>query len=162
MKNRFLLLSAAFASGLFLFGCGDPPSQAHSHAPGQAHEHEHVAPHGGTAVVLGDEAFHVEFVHDPAEGLFDAFVLDGHMEEFVRLKMESFTVTAKVGEKTEELQFMAKANEGTGETVGDTSQFTASAEWLKTATNFDAVISSLTVGEGSFTNVNFNFPDGNE
>jgi hypothetical protein len=46
--------------------------------------------------------------------------------------------------------------------VGDTSQFTATAEWLKTATNFDAVISLLDVNGTSFTNVNFNFPDGNE
>jgi hypothetical protein len=164
MNIKSLALSAAVSSALFLFGCGESPSDspAHAHDHPHDHGHEHVAPHGGTAVVIGDEAYHVEFVHDPSEGLLDAFVLDGHMEDFIRIKADSFTVQATLGEKEEELKFLAKASAGTGETVGDTSQFTATAEWLKTATNFDAVISLLDVNGTSFTNVNFNFPDGNE
>ncbi len=112
--------------------------------------------------MLGDEVFHLEFVHVPEEGLMDAFVLDGHMEEFVRIKAESFTVAATIGEKTEKLVFAAKGNDATGEKVGDTSQFTVQADWLKTATNFNAVVELIDVSGTSFTNVNFKFPEGNE
>lgn len=113
-------------------------------------------------MVLGDEAFHLEFVHDPAEGVMDAFVLDGHMEEFVRINAEEFTVSVSEGDAKQELKFAAKASEATGEKIGDTSQFSASADWLKTATNFDAVIPSFAVRSVTFTNVAFKFPEGNE
>ena len=92
----------------------------------------------------------------------DAFVLDGHMEEFVRIKAETFTVSAQIGDKTEKLEFAAKANDATGEKVGDTSQFTVQADWLKTATNFDAAVVLIDVRGTSFTNVSFKFPEGNE
>ena len=66
-------------------GCGSDKDEHAGHDHGPAHKHEHRAPHGGTAVVLGNEAFHLEFVRDAATGTLTCYVLDAHMENFVRI-----------------------------------------------------------------------------
>ena len=121
--------------------------------------HKNQPPHGGTSVALG-ENYNVEFVLDPASGMLSAYLLDDEMEEFVRSNMTSFEVTAKVGGVEQTLVFKPVANPATGETVGDTSLFTAQAGWLKTTTAFDAVIKSVTLDGTTFSNVAFNFPKG--
>lgn len=136
------------------------PAAAAAGAP--AHKHEHIPPHGGTAVVLGEEAFHVELVRDAATGVLQAYVLDGELENFVRVQQASFDLTAKIGGETKTLTFKSVANSATGETVGDTSLFTAEADWLKTTSVFDAEIKTLTVRSTTFTGVKFNFPKGND
>ena len=55
----------------------------------------------------------------------------------------------------------ALANPGTGETVGNTSQFVAKAEWLGKAETFDAVIPEITVLGKTYNNLEFNYPKGN-
>ena len=40
--------------------------------------------------------------------------------------------------------------------------FEAHANWLKTVTNFDAVIQEINVRGKGYTNVVFNFPKGND
>jgi hypothetical protein len=57
-------------------GCGKAePRTAAAPAP---KAHEHKTPHGGTAIELGEEAFHVELVkEDP--GTLSAYVLDGEL-----------------------------------------------------------------------------------
>jgi hypothetical protein len=122
-------------------------------------EHKAQPPHGGTPVALGDN-YNIEFVLDAASGTLSAYLLDDEMEEFVRSGMPSFEVTAKVGGAEQTLVFKPVANPATGETVGDTSLFTAQAGWLKTTTAFDAVIKSVTLDGTTFSNVAFNFPKG--
>ena len=141
-----------------LGGCGKPqrPSEAH------AGQHKDVPPHGGTAVMLGDDAFHVEFVRDADAGTLSAYVLDDEMEEFVRGGSPGFTVVAKVGGEERTLEFKPVADPATGETLTSTSLYEASAPWLKTASDFDAVIKKLSVHDQVFTDVAFNFPKGNE
>lgn len=124
--------------------------------------HQDRPPHGGTPVVIGDEAYNVEFVLDPAGGTLSAYLLDDEMEEFVRSDMPSFEVTAKVGGTEQTLVFKPVANSATGETVGDSALFTAQAGWLKTTRSFDAVIKSVTLDGTTFTDVDFNFPKGND
>jgi len=153
-----LLLSAA---------CKPHDHDHHGHDHDHAHEHaeeghHHEAPHGGAAVVLGDEAFHLEFVHDPEAGALTAYVLDGHMENFVRVTNTALPLKILLQGKTNSLALQAVANNATGETVGDTSQFSANADWLKGATNFDAHIPTLEIRQQVFTNVSFNYPKGNE
>ena len=46
-------------------------------------------PHGGTPVVLGNEAYHLELVVDAASGTLQVYVLDGEMENFVRVSAPS-------------------------------------------------------------------------
>ena len=46
--------------------------------------------------------------------------------------------------------------------AGDTAQFEAQADWLKTTKTFDAEVKSITVRGKAFAGVKFNFPKGNE
>jgi hypothetical protein len=126
------------------------------------HHHEHKAPHDGTPIVLGDEVYHLELVLDADAGKLSAFVLDGEMENFIRVPTTSFEVVPTAGGPNEPLVFHAMADPATGETVGDTAVFEANAEWLKTAVTFDAMVTRLEVRGTTFTAVAFNFPRGNE
>ena len=144
-----------------LSGCGDGGS-AHKPVAEAGHKHEHVPPHGGTAVELGREEFHVEFVADVVAGRLTAYVMDGELEQFIRIPATAFQVAAKVNGAEQTLMFNPVTNMATGEKPGDTSQFAATAEWLKTTTTFDATLKELTVRTKTFRDVVFNFPKGNE
>jgi len=122
------------------------------------HSHDHHAPHGGTAVVLGEEAYHLEFVHTPETGTLTAYLLDGHMEDFIRTSAATFGVIAQVGNETRPLTFRAVGNPSTGETVGDTAQFEVQADWLKSPARFQGTLKSLTVRGRTFSDVPFTFP----
>ena len=165
-----LLLTTCLISTLALLSGCDRHDHGHDHAHGEhGHDHEHgdhghhhEPPHGGAPVVLGDEAFHLEFVRDEEAGTLSAYVMDGHMENFVRLTNETIAIEVKLGEKSEALVMAAIENTATGETVGDTAHFRARAEWLLTTANFDAVIPAVEIRSQTFTNVAFSFPQGNE
>ena len=147
----FLALAAAFPA------CSKAPPPA---AP--VHKHEHHPPHGGTPVVLGDEAYHLELVLDPTDGDLQAYILDGEMENFIRSADPAIEITVTIGGKTTPLRLAAVANSATGETVGDTSLFEVRADSLRGATSFDGVIRSVTIRGSTFTTVPFNFPKGND
>ena len=160
-----LLLHFIFASLLLatLAACSKQPDHDHAAAPTvAARKHEHRAPHGGTAIVLGVEIYHLELVLDAPAGKLTAYVLDGEMENFIRVKTASFEIVATVGGERRPLTFRAAVNPATGETDGDTSQFEAQADWLKTTPAFDAVLSTLTIKGTAFTAVAFNYPKGND
>jgi hypothetical protein len=53
-------------------------------------------------------------------------------------------------------------NNATGEKIGDTSMFEAQADWLKAVKAFDAVLPQIEVRGTTYTNVEFNFPKGND
>ena len=71
-------------------------------------------------------------------------------------------MSALVKGELKALTLRAVPNPATGETVGDTSLFETQADWLKTTKNFDGVIKSLAIRGTTFTDVEFNFPDGND
>jgi hypothetical protein len=125
-------------------------------------KHEHKPPHHGTPVVLGDEEYHVELVLDSPNGKLQAFVMDGELENFVRIASGPFEILARPAGREETLVFSPVANNATGEKVGDTSLFEAQADWLKLTTNFDAVLKELEVRSKKYQNVPFNFPKGND
>lgn len=125
-------------------------------------KHEHHPPHGGTPVVLGDEVYHLEFVRDAEAGRLSAYILDGEMENFIRSTAPSFEIVATIGGERHPLVLQAVANLATGETVGSTSLFEASADWLKTTPSFDAVLTRLDIRGTTFSAVPFNFPKGND
>ena len=158
MNPSLRLLAPALVT--FTFAACSKPGPATAAAP--AAKHEHQAPHGGTPVVLGHEAYHLELVRDAATGRLTAYVLDGEMDNFVRVKAASFEVVASGGAAKRVLVFHAIANPATGETVGDTSQFEARADWLKTEATFDATLTALDIRGTAFTAVVFNFPKGND
>jgi hypothetical protein len=156
---RFCTIFALMLPAVFVAGCGRKTTAA---AAGPVHRHEHQAPHGGTPVVLGAEAYHLELVIDRTAGKLSAFVMDGEMDKYIRLAAPSFAVVATVDGTTRPLLFNAVADSATGEKVGDTALFEATAEWLKTATSFDATLTALEIRGTNFSSVPFNFPKGND
>ena len=127
-------LASAAASLAFLAGCGRPPDNELWDAHEQVEEHGHVhrAPHGGTLVVLAEESAHLEIVHDPAAGKLTAYVLDAHAEHGVRVEHPSLAVSVRRGDgEPFEMALAAVANPLTGETAGDTSEFSATDERLR-------------------------------
>lgn len=140
------------------------PRHDHAHRPGDTHEHAghvHTAPHGGTIVELGEEMFHLELVHDAVAGTLTAYVLDGHLENFIRITQGSFALSVTLNGRTEEAVFQAIANPATGETVGDTSQFEARAPWLKTeGLRFEGRVRALTIRGRTFNDASVRFPEG--
>ncbi len=133
-------------------GCGEKEEKP------AAHGHHHDAPHGGTVVALDHETINVEFVLDAAAGKLTAYMLGGHLHGFVRLPVESFEVAAEVAGQPQPLLFKAVANAATGEKVGDTAQYEAQADWLKTAKTFKGTIRSLAVRGTKYDGVAFDFP----
>lgn len=159
MKS-IISICAVLVAG-FNSGCSRA-EKASAPAPEMVHQHEHHAPHGGTPVELGEEEYHVELVLDASAGKLQAFILDGELENFVRIPEASFEIAAKLSGKEEVLTMKAVANRATGETVGDTALFETQAEWLKTTPTFNAVIKELTVRDHKYQNIAFNFPKGND
>ena len=157
--KTIILFCITLAAG-FAGGCSK--TETGTTARAGAHHHEHHPPHGGTPVELGEEANHVEFVLDAPNGKLRAFVLDGELENFVRIAAPSLEVTATVSEHKEKLVFLPVANRATGETVSDTSLFEVQADWLKTTPTFDAVLKEIAVHGKTYTNIAFNFPKGSD
>jgi hypothetical protein len=152
-SNRLLAIMMMVAA--LAAGCG-----GHDHEHGHGHGHEHIPPHGGTPVILGNEHYHLEFLQNAETGQMHAYILDGHMDRFIRIPAESFEVEAQLPDRREALVFRAVANPATGETVGDTAQFTAEAEWLRHPVEFDAVLKSISIRGREYSSVKFNFPKG--
>lgn len=151
--------------GALLSGCGAPSEHAHDHdhnheqGADHSHGHAHVAPHGGAAVVLGEELYHLEFLVDEAAGLLHCYVLDGHMEQFVRIDAPQIVV--EIAEE-DAVTLLPVASRATGEAVGDTSHFEAAVSWASTRKNFAATLREITVKGNRFENVAFRYPEGNE
>ena len=164
-RNRLNMKAIAYICLLLvasdLCGCSKPDETTTPKSEA-VHKHEHHPPHGGTPVVLGDEEYHVELVLDAAAGKLQAFVLDGEMENFVRVPAESIEIDAQVSGREEKLNLHAVPNTATGEKVGDTSLFETQADWLKTTPTFDATLKEITVRGKTYSNVKFNFPKGND
>lgn len=147
---------------MFVVGCSPDSASDHSSRGKEVSKHEHVAPHGGTAIELGEEEFHLELVLDRSVGKMTAYVLDGHLENFVRIHASSFEIEAKAGTGEWTLEFKAVANQSTGEKVGDTSMFHVTADWLKSVAAFDGKLKELEIKGKRYAGIAFDFPKGNE
>lgn len=165
MKYRFLFLMvcALLIGGILSGGCGNGGSSAPVAAPAKStkaaetgkdeHDHDHDHDHdddgdhghghahaplrGGVLVELGEETGHLEVVFDRASGKLSAYAMDGHMESPVRLKFPALSLTVRVGDAAGiQAELKAVANPLTGETLGDTSEFSAIIEALKGVDSF--------------------------
>jgi hypothetical protein len=112
-------------------------------------------------VTLGDEEAHIEFLVDAEAGTVTAWFFKPHMERYLRIKAESFVVLARLPDGEASMTFAAVANAGTGETIGDTSQFVARADWLASVVSFDAVLPEVSVRGRVYRSIAFNYPKGN-
>jgi len=143
---RVILLCVA--TGL-LAGCGEggPAAVGGGHSHGSAH--------GGTAVELGRHEFQLDFVFNDAVGRLQCYVMDGHMNDFVRIPAASLEIAAKLPSGETVITLKPAANPVTGETAGDTSLFEAEAPVLKGIVSFDAVLKQLAVRTKNYTNISF-------
>lgn len=148
--KKSLLFPFLSALAVFFAGCGKPADHA---LPAAAPGHAHVAPHGGTLVALGEHAYNLELVRDDDAGKLTVYVLDGHAENFVRISAPAIEVSAIAGGERRTLTLRAVANPATGETVGDTSQFEAQADWIKKAKQFPGEITGLDIRGTKFDRV---------
>ena len=146
----FLLL----LSILVLGACSRREPAAADPATGGGHHHR--APHGGQLVELGDHRFNLEFKYDAVRGMLQAWVLDGHAENFVRVGMTLFDVQ-EAGGRQRTISLRAVANEMTGEKPGDTSAFEGEARWLGEIGHFDGVVKAVQVRETVFRDIKFHF-----
>ena len=140
-------------------------ASAHGDADNDAHEsgHEHSAPHGGTLVVLGDEFAHIELVLDQGTGELTAYALDGEAESPIRIEQDEIEMKIDAARNDGyTLKLKAVSNVLTGETAGDSSEFSVQSDKLKGVERFSAVITSITIKGKKFEEVEFGFPEGNE
>lgn len=148
----------ALAASVFLStACSksDHPDRAPKSAAPAPHVHK--APHDGTLVEIGDHAYNLELVRDPAAGTLTAYVLDGHAENFVRITSLTIELVAMPGGQYTPLTLQAVANPSTGETVGNTSQFAVQADWLKTAGGFSGIF-TIEIKGTKFEQVSYHVP----
>jgi hypothetical protein len=168
---RLAFLTAALALGGCQYSTPQPTAPAANAAatPGpspsaeaakKTDEHEHSAPHGGALVELGEEFAHVEIVLDASTGKLTAYALDGEAEKSARVKQSEIEIAVKNPAVT--INLGGVANTLTGETAGDTSEFSGQSDRLKGATGFDGVIKTISIRGKQFKDVEFNFPKGAE
>lgn len=150
MLRRHFAPLLALAALLLAAGCGKPAGGGGGHGG-----HVHTAPHGGLLVEVGEHAYNVELVRDADAGKLTAYILDGHAENFVRVAMPALELTAITGGEKKALKLAAVANAATGETVGNTSQFEAQADWLKKSGEFPGTISALEIKGTTFRDIAF-------
>src|SRR5687767_10165511 len=60
-------------------------------------------PHGGTPVIVGSHAYHLELVRNAGKGQLQAYVLDAHAANVVAVPEPSFELVAKIGGKDERI-----------------------------------------------------------
>ncbi|MGE3342692.1 MAG: hypothetical protein AB7L71_04575 [Vicinamibacterales bacterium] len=137
----------------------EPASQAPATEPADE-GHHHTAPHGGALLELGEHFSFLELVVDPATGRVTLYVLDGEAEKAVRVTHPSLTLTiAEPSGVATPLTLDARASTLTGETVGDSSEFTGMLEALKSATAVKARLATISVKGRVFENLELLWPD---
>lgn len=148
--NRYSALPAIVVFTA-LCACSPAAHKAESHGD----DHAHTAPHGGALIELGDHVGHLEAVLDAQTGTLDLYVLDGHAENYVRLAAPAVVVHLKWEGLAEPATatLSATASRLTGETVGDSSRFSATIPELKGKSEIDLSIPAIDVGGVMYTDV---------
>jgi hypothetical protein len=177
---------------LLLTGCNDstpagkqsPVTQGKSGGADHDHEHHHhhhaeKGPHGGALVAIGHDDAHLEIVLNAETGTVTAYVLDGAAEKPVAIKQKNLQLALtlehghhhdeKKGEEDKkkedevpdatELLMLAAVSPGED---GTASEFSGQLDALKGADEFDAALTTITIGDKEFPGVTFNYPKGNE
>lgn len=160
MKNQSVLLTAAVcvfaASGCNQSETQNPLAQNNAPPADAGHSHAGEMPDGGTPVQVGPHDYHLELVNDPSEGRMTAFVLDEHSEKPKTVSPTTFELIARMVGAEHRLTF----NPLTNASATSISAFSAQADWLKTATNFEGTIPKISLSGESFENITFTYPKG--
>ena len=128
------------------------------HRDDGAHAHTHDAKHGGIAVELGNEEFHVEFTYGDKSGVLQAYILDAHMENYVRIETHSFPASAVIDGNPHALIFTATSSAATGEKPGDSSLFEAPLPPVTGQPALQLSVPTLMVKGRTYTNVSATLP----
>lgn len=91
---------------------------------GHGHSHDDVGPHEGHLIEVGEEEYHVEWVHDDEEGTITFYLLDGNAKEEVPIAARDFVLELVNEEEpsAEPLRPMLTAVGASGD-EGKTAQF---------------------------------------
>ena len=139
-------------SFLFFFSCGE------EHHEGSHAAHAHVAPHGGQLVELGEHGsgFNLELVlHE--DGFLQIYVLDAHVDNFVRISAGSIDIKITDSNGTEKtISCEPVADPITCETIRSSSLFTSN-ERIRDLIPFKGIIQNIEVMEFSYENIEVNF-----
>src|SRR5688572_24302757 len=133
MPHRFPILLLCLAAAT---GCRDSQS---------SHDHSHGPPHGGTPVVVAEHKYHLELVRDATNGIMQAYVLDEDLHDFIRVPEAGFTLVANMSGNAQRIEFQRATNAMSPNPSDPSFLFEGRAEWVKTATNFDGLIPSITL-----------------
>jgi predicted small lipoprotein YifL len=153
-------LATALALLACCAGCGKPapppnPPEAQSAAPPAAHDHQ--APHGGLLVEIGEEFAQIELVRDRDSGTLTGYVFDGEAENATRIAQPTldlvFDAPAALAGKT--ISLAARRDILTGETVGDTSEFSAVDDAFRGTAPLKGHVAHILVKGGVFENLAF-------
>jgi len=171
-----VLLIGALA-GCGEMGSGTAPETASGDESGHDHDHDHdhadesghddhgdhgdhgddvhTAQYGGQLVELGDHVANVEIVFDADTGSVSVFGLDSHAENPVRMAAPSLAVVIESDALDEPLEVELPAIENllTGETVGDTSEFTGEFAALQDLDKIHVTIPEIELKGARFTNI---------
>lgn len=161
MQKR-ILRYLIFCLTAVVAACGGDKVVHNNQNHNDGHHHHHEPPHGGVPVVLGNEEFHLELLIDNSSSKMMMYILDAHMEDFIRISSNEIAMKVSSDGTERELKFMAQSSNSTGETVGDTSFFAAEDDVIKELTEFEVVIPEISIKGSTYTNVAFPFPEGNE
>jgi hypothetical protein len=150
--RSLVLVATALGAFALLAGCGKKAT--HEPPEDQAGKgHVHAAKHGGVAVELGEHEYQIEFTVGETPGTIRAYIMDGHMEEFVRIEAATFAATAAVDGQTIPLVFAAVADPATGEKIGDSSLFEAKVAGLNAGAAVELKIPALLIKGRTYTNI---------
>ena len=149
-------------TGLAL-GCGNHHDHDHNgHSHGHDHDddgHAHEAPNGGKMVELGEDACYLEFLMDESNATrMTLLAHEFHPQEaYVKLPMAQIEVVAKVGDKERKLMFKPVVDALLGNNATHSSEYEATADWLKDTTTFKGRIVHLDFPGGVTHNKPFQF-----
>jgi hypothetical protein len=157
MKTSRFIFAAFFAGLALLASAADKsadPHAGHAHKHGSGHVHKPLM--GGQLVEIGEHQFNLEFKYDRERGVLQAWVLDAHAENFVRIAALSFEVQEEDGEKRT-IVLRALGNDISGEKPGDSSSFEGEAKWLGAIEHFDGVVKAIKIRDLEFRDIDFHF-----
>ncbi|MBL9138825.1 MAG: hypothetical protein JNK85_23355 [Verrucomicrobiales bacterium] len=157
MKSPHCRFGMVAALSLFVAGCGEHDHD-HDHGTAAGSGHHHGSAHGGVAVELGEHQFHLDFLHDATNGALTAWVMDAHVENFIRVSLRSLDVQIVTEGRTNAITLEAVANPATGESVGDTSMFRGTSDSLKGLTKFSGHVGPLEIRGVRLPAASFQYP----
>lgn len=167
---------------------GTPSTKAKADADqDQEHHHHHHAekgPHSGALVAIGEDDAHLEIVLDVETGTLTAYVLDGAAVKAVAIKQKNLQLAITLdhdhdhegeGEKKDDPKKDDDKKDDVADSVvslmlaavspsddGAATEFSGQSDELKGAHEFEAALTSVTIGEKHFQGVTFKYPQGNE